>query len=132
MGFGDKKPVAQISMDRLAAVVGHGAVETAAVVEMAPALPVRPVTMEPDVSRIRKTNIVDETPEAHKRRIAAKAVNFSITFLIRTIIFAAVVYYAWNEQKLTGHIHRGMAIGLLVMAADFGRVALKAMTPGSK
>ncbi len=129
MGFGDKKPVAQISLDRLAAVAGGGVVETAEPVEVRS---VKPVTLEPDVSRIRKTNMVDETPEAHKRRLAAKTVNYSMTFLVRIIIFAAVVYYAWGEHHLTGQIHRGVAIGLLVMAADFGRVALKAMTPGSK
>ncbi len=133
MGFGDKKPAPQISLDRLAAVAGRGdVVETAEPVAAAAAPLARPVSLEPDVSRIRKTNMVDETPEAHKRRLAAKTVNFSMTFLVRTAIFAAVVYYAWNEHHLTGQIHRGVAIGLLVMAADFGRVALKAMAPGSK
>ncbi len=128
MGFGDKKPVAQISLDRLAAVAG-GVVEIAEPVDVRP---VRPVMLGPDISRIRKTNMVDETPEAHKRRLAAKTVNYSITFFVRIIIFAAVVYYAWDKHQLTGQIHRGVVIGLLVMAADFGRVALKAMTPGSK
>ncbi|VAV97093.1 hypothetical protein MNBD_ALPHA05-229 [hydrothermal vent metagenome] len=132
MGFGDKKPVAQISLDRLAAVAGGGSVETAGPVERTAAPPPKPVTLEPDVSRIRKTNMIDETPEAHKRRLAAKTINFSTTFLIRIIIFAAVLYYAWSQHQLTGQIHRGLAIGLLVMAADFGRVSLKAMTPGSK
>jgi hypothetical protein len=132
MGFGDKKPVAQISLDRLAAVAGRGDVETVEPVQRAEAPRPKPVMLEPDISRIRKTNMVDETLEAHKRRLAAKTVNFSTTFLVRIIILAAVVYYAWNEHHLTGQIHRGVAIGLLVMAADFGRVALKAMTPGSK
>ncbi len=131
MGFGDKKPVAQISLDRLAAVAGGGGgvVETAEPVEAPPA---RPVSLAPDLSRIRKTNMLDETPEAHKRRIATKAVNFSATLLIRIVILAAVAYYAWNEHRFTGQIHRGVAIGLIIMVADFGRVTLKAMSPGSK
>jgi len=133
MGFGDKKPVAQISLDRLAAVAGRGdGVETAEPEEQAKAPPPRPVMLEPDLSRINKTNMLDDTPEARKRRLAAKTVNFSTTFLVRIIILAAVAYYIWNERQLTGQIHRGVAIGLLVMAADFGRVALKAMTPGTK
>ncbi len=126
MGFGDKKPTAQISLNRLAAVAGGGAIEAPEHVEA------RPVMLEPDLSRIKKTNMLDATPEAHKRRLAAKIVNFSTTFLVRIIILAAVAYYAWNEYQFTGQIHRGVAIGLLVMAADFGRVTLKAMTPGSK
>jgi len=131
MGFGSKKPVARISVDRLAAVTGGGGVEMAEAAAAAAPSPPRPVMLEPDVSRIRK-NMVDEAPEERKRRLAAKTVNFSTTILARMVILAAAGFYAWNEFQFSGQVHRGVAIGLFAMTADLGRVTLKVMTPGSK
>lgn len=122
MGFGKQQTAARISSDRLAAMTG---------VETAGGEPPPRVSLEPDLSRIRK-NRLEETPEERQQRLAAKTVNFSTTFLIRSIILVAVAWFGYNAYQMTGDIHRGIAIGMFVMAGDFGRVMLKAMEPGTK
>lgn len=135
MAFGAKQqPAFQVSAARLAAVSGGGAATAAAMPASASAgesAPRRRVSVEPDVSRIRK-NMIDETPEERKKRLAAKTVNFGATIIARIVIFAGVGLYAWKTYQFSGEIHRGVALGLFAMTADFGRVCLKAMTPGSK
>ncbi len=133
MAFGAKQqPAFQVSAARLAAVSGGGAA-TAAMpsASVSEATPQRRVSVEPDVSRIRK-NMIDETPQQRKKRLAAKTVNFGATMIARIVILAGVGLYAWKTYQFSGEIHRGVALGLFVIAADFGRVCLKAMTPGSK
>ncbi len=79
-----------------------------------------------------KRREIEETPADRKRRLAAKAINFTATILARIIILGAAGYYTWKEYEFTGQVHRGVAFGLFAMSADLGRVILKAMTPGSK
>ena len=131
MAFGAKQPAFQVSAARLAAVSGGGAAVMPAGASVSEATPQRRVSVEPDVSRIRK-NMIDETPQQRKKRLAAKTVNFGATMIARIVILAGVGLYAWNTYQFSGEIHRGVALGLFVIAADFGRVCLKAMTPGSK
>lgn len=133
MGFGNKKAAPQVGIDRLAAVAGGGAAAATAAPAAAGAAsePVKRVSVEPDVSRIRKRQI-EETPEDRKKRLAAKAVNFSATILARIAILAAAGLYMWKEYEFTGKVHRGVALGAFAMTADLGRVILKAMEPGSK
>lgn len=126
MGFGGKKPAMAMNADRLAAVAG-----AAPVVEAGEAAPRRRVSVEPDLSRIRKCSI-DETPEERKKRLAAKTVNFSATIIARIVIIGAAGLFAWSEFQSTGKIHRGVALGMFAMTADLGRVLLKALEPGSK
>lgn len=132
MAFGNKQPVVQVSTDRLAALAGGGAAAAAYAGSGAGVAAGRPrVSLEPDVSRIRKQTF-DETPEARQKRLAAKTVNFGATILARLIILAAAGFYAWNTFQFSGEIHRGLAVGIFAMMADLGRVCLKAMEPGSK
>lgn len=135
MGFGNKQPTMHISTARLTALAGGGA-GAAAVAECPPGSeannpPRRRVSLEPDVSRIRKRG-TDETPEERKRRLAAKTVNFSATILARLVILGAAGFWMWNTYQFSGQIHRGVAIGMFVMLADVGRVSMKALEPGSK
>ena len=133
-----------VSADRLSGVLGR-AISTAGASASAtldstlnakanddhPSHQRRRVSVEPDVSRIRR-NVIDETPELRKRRLAAKTVNFTTTFIARAVILAALAYYAWGAYQFSGSVHRGVMIGMFAMTLDFGRVALKAMEPGSK
>ncbi len=130
MAFSKQKAAApQISMDRLAAVAGGAGAAATAVTGGGANRP--RVSLEPDVSRIRKIAI-EETPEERKLRLAAKTVNFSATILARMIILAAAGLYVWKTYQFSGQVHRGIAIGMFAMTADLGRVALKALEPGSK
>ncbi|GJL94572.1 MAG: hypothetical protein DHS20C05_09770 [Hyphococcus sp.] len=132
MGFSKKEPVARISAARLCAVAGSPAVTAqASAIPEAAAVKAPRVSLEPDMSRIRK-NMIDETPAARKKRLAAKTVNFGATIIARLIILGAAGYYAWQTYQFTGQVSRGLGIGLFAMAADLGRVSLKALTPGSK
>lgn len=128
MGFGGKKPAIAMNANRLAAVAGASAAPAASAGEAAPP---RRVSVEPDLSRIRKCSI-DETPEERKKRLAAKTVNFSATIIARLVIIGAAGLFAWSEFQNTGKFHRGVAIGIFAMTADLGRVILKALEPGSK
>lgn len=129
MGFGKQEAVARISNDRLAAVTG-AAIASSSVGEPSSA-PMRRVSVEPDLSKMRK-NRIEETPEQRKKRLAAKTVNFGATFLARLIIIGAAGYYGYEQFQQTGIVPRGVAMGVFVMLGDFGRVILKAMEPGSK
>lgn len=131
MAFGEKQNQAalQISANRLASLAGG--VTAAAPAREAPSFAARPVSVEPDISRIRPRGI-DETPEQQQRRLAAKTVNFTATILARLVIMGALATFAYDVYEATGTIHRGVAMGLFLMTADLGRVILKAMEPGTK
>lgn len=132
MAFGNKQNQAapRISADRLASVAGG--VSAAPVQEAAMSFAAaRPAPVEPDLSRMRPRGI-DETPEAHKKRLAAKTVNFTATIMARLLIMGALAKFGYEAYQLTGTFHRGVALGLFAMTADFGRVLLKAMEPGTK
>ncbi len=136
MGFGAKTETMGVDARRLAAIAGKPLPEEP--VADTPTQPVktvaavvRPVSLEPDQSRIRKCSI-DETPVQRKKRLAAKTVNFSTTIIARIIILAGVSYYAWSEANGIGGVHRGIVIGIFVMLADLGRVIVKALDPGTK
>ncbi len=134
MAFGGKKAEAiAIGADRLAAVAGSGPATAVADAPSSPAAsaPARRVELTPDPSRIRPRQI-EETPEARKRRLAAKTVNFSATIIARLVIIAGAGLWGWEQYEYTGQLHRGLAVGLLVMFGDLGRVVLKAMEPGTK
>lgn len=130
MGFSKRKQTTQINGDRLAALAGGGAV-AASKMNTQSGQPVRRISLEPDVSRIRR-RAIDETPEERKIRLTAKAVNFSATMIARLVIIAAAGMYMWTEYQYTGRVHRGIALGLFAMIADFGRVTMKALEPGTK
>ncbi len=130
MGFGKQQAVARIGGDRLAAVTGSANITAAP--ELASAKPMmRRDSIEPDLSKMRK-NRIEETPEQHKKRMAAKTVNFGATFLARIIIIGAAAYFGYQTFESTGVFPRGVGAGIFVMVGDFGRVLLKAMEPGSK
>lgn len=129
MAFGSKRAAAGVSADRLSVVISGGARNDTPAATPHPLS--RRVSVEPDESRIRK-NTVDETAEERSKRLTAKSINFGATFTARAIIIAALAYYAWNAYQYSGNIHRGVAIAMFAMFADFGRVALKALEPGSK
>ena len=131
MAFGSKRAAAGVSADRLGAVMNGAASAGAAGAQQTVSQPRRRVSVEPDVSRMRK-NAIDETPEERSKRLAAKSINFGTTFAARAIIIAALAYYAWNAYQYSGNVHRGVAVAMFAMFADFGRVALKALEPGSK
>ncbi len=124
-----------VDASRLAAIAGKAAALPANDVQAQPGIKekkaVRPISLEPDLSRIRKCAI-DETPAQRKKRLAAKTINYSATILARIAILCAVGFYAWHEYQTSYSIHRGVLAGMFVMVADFGRVILKAMDPGSK
>lgn len=134
MAFAKKKQEApRISADRLASISGAGGAvsEAAPGAAIADVAPRARVSLEPDLSRIRPRGIM-ETPEERKRRLTAKTINFTFTFLARIIIMGAVAYLMLGIWEGTGAIHRGYAIAMFAMVADFGRVILKAMEPGTK
>jgi len=130
MSTGGKQLAARISSDRLAAVAGGGA-SVAVPAGGAPASPVQRGAVQPDLSRIRKCAI-NETPAERKKRLAAKTINYTATIIARIAIIAAACYYGWEHYQMTGAIHRGFATGVFVVIIDIGRVAMKAMEPGSK
>lgn len=133
MAFGAKKAAAGVSSSRLAAVAGipveHTFSESRSS-EPAQAKPHRG-EIQPDMSRMRPRGI-EETPEARKRRLAAKTINFSATIIARIVILGAAAFFLWNEYQFGGEIHRGVAVGVFAMVADLGRVILKASEPGTK
>lgn len=134
MGFGNKQPAARISGDRLAAVTGGTATAAAAVAGGAAiggAAARRRVSVEPDLSKIRK-NRIEETAEERKKRLAAKTVNFGATIIARIVIIGAAGLYGYSIYEGSGAIPRGVAIGIFAMLGDLGRVVLKALEPGSK
>ncbi len=130
MGFGKQQAAARISGERLAAVTGAAPIAAAAEA-VSPQPVLRRESVQPDLSKMRK-NRIEETPEQRKKRLAAKTVNFGATFLARIIIIGAAGYFGYQSYEMTGIFPRGIGIGIFVMVADFGRVLLKAMDPGSK
>ncbi len=128
MGSKDKPPSIQIAADRLAAVAGDGAMVQH---EAAAREPAQRVKRELDLSRIRKCS-VDETPKQRRKRLAAKTVNFGASMLVRIIILVVAGYFVWADFQSTGKMHNGYAAGMVLMVADFGRIVMKAMTPGTK
>lgn len=129
MAFGNQsKRAPQIGADRLASVAGLAPAAAAVDGTVAPA--VRQV-LEPDLSRIRPRGI-EETPDERKRRLTAKTVNFTFTIIARLVIMGALGQFGYEAYQATGMVHRGVAAGLFAIAADLGRVILKAMTPGTK
>lgn len=133
MAFGGKKTVERVSMDRLAAIAGVAPATAAATADAGSSggVPRRRVSVEPDMSRIRK-NSIDESEEDRRKRMAAKTVNFGATIIARVMILAAAGWYFYNMFEYSGQVHRGLAVGMFAMTADLGRVVLKAMEPGSK
>ena len=135
MAFGGKKTVERVSMDRLAAIAGVAPAAAAATAGAGTGstggVPRRRVSIEPDMSRIRK-NSIDENDEDRRKRMAAKTVNFGATIIARLVILAAAGWYLYNMLEYSGQMHRGLAVGMFAMTADLGRVVLKAMEPGSK
>lgn len=132
MAFGNKQPVMQVSTDRLSALAGGGGMTAAAYPgPAAEEYPRRRVSLEPDLSRIRRRGS-DESPEERKRRLAAKTVNFGATIIARIVILAAAGLWVWKGYEFSGQIHRGVALGMFAMLADLGRVSLKALEPGTK
>lgn len=130
MGFAKRKEEApRISADRLASIAGGAAYED--VVEVESPAPRARVSLEPDLSRIRP-RCVDETPEARKKRLAAKTINFTATILARLVIMGALGNFMWETYQLTGGFHRGAVMGSFLILVDLGRVAMKAMEPGTK
>ena len=130
MAFAKKQQAApQISAARLATIAGGGvavAEEPSAAQE-----PLMRRELQPDLSRIRPRGTL-ETPEQRKKRMAAKTINFTMTFLARIIIMGAVGFLIHESWQGTGVIHRGYAMAMFAMVADFGRVTIKAMEPGTK
>lgn len=139
MGFKKQETAPRIDAGRLAALAGkriEGVGPSSATMASGEAPtpdepPRRRVSVEPDLSRINKNRLI-ETPEQRKKRLAAKSVNFSASFLARIAIIGAALWYGYGLYQSTGDIDRLVAIGVLVMALDFGRVLLKAMEPGSR
>ena len=131
MGRSGKQQAAlRVSAGRLASVVS-GASYASAVAAADVVAPKPRVTHEPDLSRIRARG-PEETPDQRKKRLAAKTVNFSATFLARIIVMLALGSFAYDIYESTGAIHRGAAAGMFAMVLDFGRVLLKATEPGTK
>lgn len=134
MGFKKQETAPRVDAGRLAALAGKKLEAPSAPEGSSPAPDAarrRRVSVEPDLSRINKNRLV-ETPQERKKRLAAKSVNFSASFMARSAIIAAALWYGYGLYQSTGDIDRMVAIGVLVMAADFGRVLLKAMEPGSR
>jgi len=132
MGFGSKNAAApRMSADRLAGVSGRGGAAAAMTASPAMAMPRARVSLEPDLSRIRARS-VDISEEARQRRVAAKTVNFTATIIARLIILLAIGKYGYDLWMMTGTFHRGVVMGGFAVLADLGRVALKAMEPGTK
>ncbi|WP_425409956.1 hypothetical protein [Hyphococcus sp.] len=133
MAFGGKQNQAAfaISADRLSSLAGGVSAAQAVTASGGNVVAERPATLEPDLSRMRPRGI-DETPEERKKRLAAKSVNFTATFIARLLIMGALGNFAYDVYQLTGTVHRGVAVGMFVMLADLGRVGLKVMEPGTK
>ena len=129
MGYGNQQQAARVSAARLASISGSAAPVAAST--SGNAAPIARVSHEPDLSRMRARGI-EETPEERKRRLAAKTVNFTASFIARLLLMAALAKFGYDAYEMTGVRHRGAAFGLFAMLADFGRVALKAMEPGTK
>jgi len=128
MAFAKRKDSGpRVSPDRLSALAGGAAAPADA--QAAPI--VAPAMLEPDLKRIRP-RAIDNSPEQRKRRLTAKAINFTATIIARLVILAGLGLFAWSGYEITGTIERGPAIALFVIGADLCRVILKAMVPGSK
>ena len=127
MGLGRKSTAPAMNAGRLASVAGtkQDVPSTSSTSSFSGAAPA------PDPSRIRRRQI-EETPEARKKRLAAKTVNFTATFFARIILMGALAYLCWQQYQFSGSVPRGYGFGLFAMVADFGRVTVKAMTPGTK
>ena len=125
MAFGSKgKGAARMSSARLASMGGGAATASAGG-------PARRVSVEPDLSRIKRRQ-PNETPEERKRRLAAKTVNFTATFIARIVIMVGLAFYGYNIYETTGVVPRGLAAGFVAMIVDFGRVVIKCSEPGTK
>lgn len=132
MGFGNKQTAPRISGSRLAAVAGGGAAAAPVGAEgQTQRTAAQRSLVEPDLSRIKPRGI-NETEEERKRRLAAKTVNFTATFIARAAIIAAAIMYGKELYESTGAIHRGVAAGVIAMCLDYCRVIMKAMEPGTK
>ncbi|WP_375202267.1 hypothetical protein [Hyphococcus sp.] len=133
MAFAKKQEAPRISADRLASVAGGGgAMASEAAVATPESAPRVRVELQPDLSRMRPRGLAMETPEERKKRLAAKTINFTATFFARIVIMGVVAYLMYEVYQGTGAIHRGYAMGMFAMVADFGRVLMKAMEPGTK
>lgn len=119
----------QASANRIAAIAGGGVAVEDVVVEGAAPGPRQ--VLHVDMSRIRPRG-VEETPVQRKKRLMAKAINFTATIFARLAIIAGLGLYIWSGYEMTGNIHRGSAVGITLIFADLGRVILKAMEPGTK
>ena len=144
MAFRKQAPPPRVDAGRLAALAGkaQAAPQGAAVAAASAdndrgvgdrgsdnaAAPRARVSVEPDLSRINK-NRSGESPAERKKRLAAKSVNFSASFLARAAILSAAIWYGYEGYRATGDIDRLVAVAVLAMAADFGRVLIKAMQP---
>lgn len=135
MGKNKQEAAPRVDAGRLAALAGKkndaSGEASGASSEAAGGQPRRRATVEPDLSRINKNRII-ETPEQRKKRLAAKSVNYSASFMVRSVILAAAMWYGYEAYQSTGDIDGIIAVAVLVMAADFGRVLFKAMEPGSR
>ena len=131
MAFGAKKTPVRIGSDQLAAIAGGSASIAVADGPSMGTAPVRRNAPPPDLSKMRP-NVIEETAEQRKRRLAAKTVNFTATIIARLIIIGAAGYYAWHTYQFSGQVHRGVGFGIFAMVADLGRVTVKSLTPGSK
>ena len=150
MAFRKQTPPPRVDAGRLAALAGkaqaapQGAPVAAASADSAEndrgvsdrgsdnaAAPRARVSLEPDLSRINK-NRSGESPAERKKRLAAKSVNFSASFLARAAILGAAIWYGYEGYRATGDIDRLVAVAILAMAADFGRVLIKSMQPGGR
>jgi hypothetical protein len=130
MAASKKQSVAlRVGADRLAAIAGGGAMEMAVAAESE--TPQVRMELQPDLSRMRPRGVM-ESPEQRKRRMTAKKINFTMSFLARLAIMGAVAYLMNETYEGTGAIHRGYATAMFIMVADFGRCILKAMEPGTK
>ena len=86
---------------------------------------------EPDPRSVRKWRPTED-PVARRRRLRAKTVNFTCTLTARAVIMFGLGYFLLHEWEHYGVVDRRGAFILLAMVADYGRVIMKALEPGTK
>lgn len=87
---------------------------------------------EPDLSKMRKFTAVIETPEERKVRLIAKTINVTFGVIARLTILGVVGYFAWQSYLASGGFSIRQFILPGLIAADLGRVLIKASKPGTK
>lgn len=123
MAFGKKNSAASARMERLTQNMGQANADS----DSASSCDVP----EPDLETIRRLRL-NETSEERRVRLRVKTINFASTLTARAVIIFIALFYLVHRYSHSGILDRRIAIVIFAMVGDYGRVLMKAFTPGTK